>query len=516
MFKERASKRLRSSPSATPNEAYNSYLDTLPDDIVRIVLRDLSRRPQDENWHANVSAKSVNIALDVGGTLARVVRKEFRIIGGKHGLWLDPTLDESILRSLAYQLPLCKLVLQLPGRDVWICTPKGIIGESRGVDLLSRLLPGCGAELKEMVLHGGKIVVTENDILAISTHCTQLSSLAIHGKRIEGVLAPIWRSLGSTLTRIYVGCYYSMFGEKDPNVISAGDLVKHCVNLHRVDVEELDDGTTDVMVTLGSRIRVLGVESRPYMDLAYWRKVYDSCTNLEAVHFVLDVYGVPVVGLLSVSRTKLVSLTLSCLFNVMSYDEEFFSGLSACTALKKFELGVHSFDVAALRKLFESLKEMKILTCVIDLSDYGFHPKKDSVDALACNLRHVKSLTISTHTPLRGEEVSGLVGLPHLKFVTLRREPSFSKWMSRIQEVYAAEVVKTLKDCGQLVQLEISAMIKNEDPYRPLDEAPVMCDRKDFDDNNIKNRSHLIAEAAVMYGRKDFDMFIDGVQYRTW
>ncbi len=52
------------------------------------------------------------------------------------------------------------------------------------------------------------------------------------------------------------------------------------------------------------------------------------------------------------------------------------------------------------------------------------------------------------------------------------------------------EVMNRFKDYAQLVQLEI-------------------------DDINIKNGYPVIAEAAAMYDREDFDMFVGGVQYRT-
>ncbi len=117
MSTERQSKQLRSIPSPiqTPDGALNCYLDTVPDDILRIVLRYLSRRPQHETWHAYISADSVNIALDVGGALGRAVLMEFRIIGGVNGIGIPPVaaLNVSILRRLVYRLPLLRLVLEI-------------------------------------------------------------------------------------------------------------------------------------------------------------------------------------------------------------------------------------------------------------------------------------------------------------------------------------------------------------------------------------------------------------------
>ncbi len=38
----------------------------------------------------------------------------------------------------------------------------------------------------------------------------------------------------------------------------------------------------------------------------------------------------------------------------------------------------------------------------------------------------------------------------------------------------------------------------------------------DIDESNDKDRYAVISEVAAIYNRKDFDMFIGGVQYGTW
>ncbi len=182
-------KRLRPNPPPAPDDARHNFLDTVPDEVLRIVLRHLSNRPQTQNWHPYISAHSVNTALDVGGALARAASIELRSIGGDDGFRLDTVVDDSILqlRPLVYRLRLHRLVLDLPAEDK-----------------LLDLLRGCAAELREFYLYSWRNSVTKNDIHAISTHCTKLSSLTITVRRAESPLAPIWRSLGSTLTRIHI------------------------------------------------------------------------------------------------------------------------------------------------------------------------------------------------------------------------------------------------------------------------------------------------------------------------
>ncbi len=143
-----------------------------------------------------------------------------------------------------------------------------------------------------------------------------------------------------------------------------------------------------------------------------------------------------------------------------------------------------STSEALLRKLFESLKSVTTLTCT---RRYPSVEPKDTIDAMTCNLRNLESFTIETNEPLKAEDVNALVNLPRLKYVTIRQDPS----RKPIAEACAVEVVKKLAHCAHLVQLEISGLY-------------------------LDNWSQIIAEAAVMYDWKDFDLFIDQEQYRIW
>ncbi len=135
---ERQHVQIRASPLPTQNGVPNCYLDSIPEEILQIVLRYLSRRPQHYNWHAYISPLSVRIALNVGGALARTASLEFQSIGGKDGIPHDTTLNASILRSVVYRLPLRRLFLKFDGNQA-----------------LPDLLCGCGAELKELDLDAG-------------------------------------------------------------------------------------------------------------------------------------------------------------------------------------------------------------------------------------------------------------------------------------------------------------------------------------------------------------------------
>ena len=257
----------------TPNDTRSCYLDMLPDDILQIVLRYLSRRPHHQNLHAYVSARAINTVLDVGGVLARAASLEFHSVGSEDGISFYADVDALISCPLLHRLTLHRLVLEL-------CVD----------GVLPDLLRGCGAELRELVLNTKSSVLTQNDILAISAHCMKLSSLTIRAHQVEGTLRPIWRSLGYVLTQIYIGSYNSDDGYGIRRIIAIPDLVERCVNLCRVDVQSLNDEIADALVALGCRIRVLGIEDQNIAQFALWHKVLRACTNLEAVHLccVLD------------------------------------------------------------------------------------------------------------------------------------------------------------------------------------------------------------------------------------
>ncbi len=473
MFLERQPKRLCASPLPTRYGARKCYLDTIPDEILRIVLRYLSRRPQHYNWHAYVSPLLVYTALNAGGALARTALLEFQSVGGKDGIAHDPTLDASILRSLVYRLPLRRLILKFDGNQA-----------------LPDLLRGCGAELRELALNAGSTAITKTDILAICTHCTKLASIAIHGIYLKSPLAPIWRSLGSTLTRVHIGDYYSNFVYGIEGNLSVADLVRHCVNLRHLDMLTLNPMTEDVLVALGSRIRVLRIKNEIDVHIDVWHEVLRACTNLEAVELSLPI-SEEVTDVLSLMRTKLVALTLrhpDSNDDLLPTEDRFFSVLSACSVLKevKFDV-VNMVPEAILRELFASLKAVTKLTCIMTWEDVN--PVKDVIDVIGRSLTNLESLTICTLS-LKGEDVDALLGLPRLKFVTMRF-PFYVEWPSKSAVECAVGVMKKLKRCAQLMQLDIGGLNLT---YRPLH----------------------ITEAAAMYGRKDFDMFIDGRQYRTW
>lgn len=464
---ERRSKRLRASPPPIPDDAGRRYLDTLPDDSLRIVLRHLSRRPNNHNWHSYLSPLAVCTALDVGGGLARAARFEFHRLGGKDSIEIDMILDASILRPLVHRLPLHRLVLNL-GRH----------------QLLPDLLRGCGGQLKELILEASSSVVTEMEVNAVSTHCTQLSSFVLRTNHVEGTLIPIWRSLGSTLEHIYLDVYYSPLGRGALQIISVSNLVQHCVKLKRVDVNTLRHGIADVLIALGKRVRVLKVEREVRNNPILWRKVFRSCTNIDVV--LADIMGSNgAIDILSIIRAKVRTLILR---TPMPATPRFSAAVAACSSLEEIELiSKKCTEDGIPRALFESIASVRKLSCDIGLSKMD--PKKDIIDLVASTSRNLESFSISTYQTLQGEDVRALVDLPLLKHVTLRCR-FFKKQSAKSAEMCAIEVVNKFKLCPQLMSLEI-------------------------DDMNIKNRSSLVANAAYLYGQRNFDMFVGGVQYAT-
>ncbi len=259
------------------------------------------------------------------------------------------------------------------------------------------------------------------------------------------------------------------------------------MNLRRVDVGILRDEIADILVALGSRVRVLSIDHGLALN-ASWREVFTACTNLEAVRLVL--YGaVQAADVLPITHTKLVFLKLGTLDDSVLAEDRFLSALSTCSVLRNVDVRIqHMGPEAFLGKFLECLKSVTTMACTLDYSDA--EQNKHIIDAIASHLTNLESLTISARKPLQGEDVNALVRLPRLKAVALRHQWFFSS-LPKPQEQFAVEIVEILKHCAPLVQLYIDSLY-------------------------IKNRSQRIAEAAVAYRRKHFDMFICGIQYRTW
>ncbi len=255
---ERRSDVLSADQPPTRDDCRINYFDTVPDEVLRILLRHLSSRPQRQSWHPYISEVSVKTALDVGGALARAASHEFHGIGIKDGIHWDTADNVSMLLlcPIIHRLALHRLVLRLDG---------GLI--------LPDVLRGCGAELKELGLDGRGTVVKETDILAVSTYCTNLSSFAIQNSTSESPLGPIWRSLGSNLTRIFI-CPRIL------DAFSVSQLMNHCVNLHHVVLGPLNGEIVDILLAIGSRIRVLGIGHNFISNVEQWRELYQTCTNL--------------------------------------------------------------------------------------------------------------------------------------------------------------------------------------------------------------------------------------------
>ncbi len=165
-----------------------------------------------------------------------------------------------------------------------------------------------------------------------------------------------------------------------------------------------------------------------------------------------------------------------------------FSVLARCSLVKTVELTIENMGVDLLRKLCECFESVTTITCGTELSSRILD--KDIVDVVASNLTNLESFTILTHESLKGEDVSALLALPHLKFVSFQCKFINESVVTKPVEDCSVEVVETLKDCAHLAQLEI-------------------------DVENIGSRAQTYTEAPAVYKRKDFDIYMGGVQYQT-
>ncbi len=147
-------------------------------------------------------------------------------------------------------------------------------------------------------------------------------------------------------------------------------------------------------------IRVLSIENELASDSAPWRKVHRACTNLEAVHLAVDSSSTEAIDVLTLVRTKLVSLQMHNLDDLMPTEERLFSLLPVCS-MEEVELHVLPLvPKELLPKLFESLKSVTTLKCITHASDVNSN--KDIIDVIACTLTRLESFTASTETEVKG------------------------------------------------------------------------------------------------------------------
>ena len=100
-----------------------------------------------------------------------------------------------------------------------------------------------------------------------------------------------------------------------------------------------------------------------------------------------------------------------------------------------------SLPEAVLRRLFERLKSVTTLTCFMSVS---VNLDKVFIDVMAGNLTNLESLTILTPELLKGEDVNGMVGLSHLKSLTLRRRVIENPSWKHLEK-FAVEIVERLR-----------------------------------------------------------------------
>ncbi len=107
-------------------------------------------------------------------------------------------------------------------------------------------------------------------------------------------------------------------------------------------------------------------------NIVGWRRVYRACTNLEAVHLTRNGRSVADLHVLSLMCTKIVSLTLDDLDNLMEAGDQLLSVLSAGSTLKEIELIIWRLvPEELLCKFFECLKSVTTLACTMCLPEVG-------------------------------------------------------------------------------------------------------------------------------------------------
>ncbi len=151
-----------------------------------------------------------------------------------------------------------------------------------------------------------------------------------------------------------------------------------------VDVGLFNDQIANILVTVGSRICVLTTRNEMSSNTAQWREVYGAYRNLDAVHLMLH-GSERAIDILSLVRTKLVSLKLNRLLKLISTGDRFFYLLTTSSVFKEVELHIWLLlPKALMRKLLKSFESVTPLTC--RRKRPYVVPNKLMIDVIASNL----------------------------------------------------------------------------------------------------------------------------------
>lgn len=281
----RHAKRRRKASAEPHFSDKRSYLNTLPEDALIVVLRFLSFRPYLRNWKAHVSPRDALQVLQCSGSLAVAARKSFDTIHAHiscgqmqgratKGLHLERISDLSMFYDLvAEQAPRLRTLTldvggsfeKMEGTQFEFCVNLRVLALGRlfGTNYLLPILATCGGALRELHLGGDKRLPAYV-ILVIAKHCRALETLIIEHDSFAAPTVSIWEAVGGTLRKLAIKFPRMRERYDDPQPQESATIIaEKCPNLTELELLSRCSWrkTIPLLRALGSQLRVLRVMS---------------------------------------------------------------------------------------------------------------------------------------------------------------------------------------------------------------------------------------------------------------
>ncbi len=193
-------------------------LDELVEDAHRTILRYMSKRPHHANWQVYLPPNVALRALQCGGPLAAILRKELGSAGLGNSQYMWSSCDDvlyvesglergrSHFEALMSEVGDC---LQKLSIHSWIhvrnvdqfrkncANLKSLCLQYCKGDTVSVVLASCSGKLRTLDIRG--TILTKSDVHAIANHCSGLERLKVDNSVCSEDLSDVWACVSPSL-----------------------------------------------------------------------------------------------------------------------------------------------------------------------------------------------------------------------------------------------------------------------------------------------------------------------------
>ena len=266
---------MRLGPTAPTTPQAQLYFNTIPREVITVIIRHLSKRPHVAHWQVYANCRDVLKILRCGGMLAEEARALFIELtyGGYSGTmnvferqrpslraWEAADFSQLLIelgpqvRSLLaasqpflsdFYVENCSHLRELTIRD---------LSSKRVTFTLSRILKSCGDSLTHLCLLGnGQMKPAHLEL--IIRHCRVLESLRFDDRMVSAKMEEFWEAVGRTLKRLKCWSLIPPYATLD----ALNCVERHCKLLEDVEFIRcpLQFPVLQFFKNLGTRLKVL-------------------------------------------------------------------------------------------------------------------------------------------------------------------------------------------------------------------------------------------------------------------